>query len=90
MSEAIIFDVSLAPLSWDDLIFLEEGARSFRYARDLCAKFMVTAAGEPLEPAAARRILGALPEDQVKPTVAKALEAIKEARANAVNPTNGA
>lgn len=81
------FDVDLDKLTWDDLIFVQEGGRSYRYAKEVCAKFMVNPDGESIPHEMAKRILGSLNEKEIPGVVQQVLKAIVEARKNAVNPT---
>ena len=84
----IEFDVTLDLLTWGDLIFLEK-PRSWEYARDLAARFMVDAQGVSVPFEQAKRILNGLSEARAKQTVSEVVTAIAEARQNAVPPTNG-
>ena len=83
----IEFDITLDRLVWGDLIFLE-APRSWGYALELAAKFMVDADGVSIPFERAKRILRGLDETQSKQTIADLITAVREARQNAVPPTS--
>ena len=77
-------------LTLDDLIAFEESGTTIRGLREMLMRFATNGDGQPLPEGEARKLIGKMTVKEVRQTVERFTEAVKELQATAVPPTTPA